>query len=99
MEKVNFGYSLKNIPTPNERTYKIQLIEKIELFIQKLRWKAICFINNSKETTESCASGSVYGLKSNKYPPQLKKELIPFEDDLIGLVKSIKFLKLGNEII
>ena len=69
MEKVNFGYSLNNIPTPNERTYKLRLIEKIELFIKKLRWKAIFFINNSKETTESCASGSVYGLKSNKCPP------------------------------
>ena len=99
MEEVNFGYSLKNIPTPNERTYKIQLIEKIELFIQKLCWKAIFFINNSKETTESCASGSVYGLKSNKCPLQLKKELIQFEDDLIGFVKNIKFRKVGNEII
>ena len=96
MEKVNFGYSLKNISTTNERTYKLQLIEKIELFIKKLRWKAIFFINNSKETTESCASGSVYGLKSNKYPPQLK-ELIPFEDDLIDLVKNIKFRKVRND--
>ena len=49
MEKANFGYSLKNIPTPNQRTYKLQLIEKIELFIKKLGWKAIFFINNSKE--------------------------------------------------
>ena len=82
MEKVNFGYSLKNIPTPNKETYKLQLIEKIELFIKKLRWKAIFFINNSMETTESCASGSVYRLKSNKCPPQLK-ELIPFKDNLV----------------
>ena len=95
MEKVNFGYSLKNIPTPNKETYKLQLIEKIELFIKKLRWKAIFFINNSMETTESYASGSAYGLKSNKCPPQLK-ELIPFEDDLIDLVKNIKFRKVRN---
>ena len=95
MEKVNFGYSLKNIPAPNERTYKLQLIEKIELLIKKLRWKAIFFINNSKETGESRASGSEYGLKSNKCPPQLK-ELIPFEDDLVELVKNIKFRKVRN---
>ena len=93
MEKVNFDYSLKNISTPNESTYKLELIEKIELFIMKLRWKAIFVINNSKETTESCASGSVYGLKSNKCPPQLK-ELIPSEGDLIDLVKKIKFRKI-----
>ena len=87
MEKVNFGYSLKNIPTPNKRTYKLQLIEKIESFIKKLRWKAIFFINKSMKTTESCASGLTYGFKSNKCPPQLKK-LTPFEDDLVDLVKT-----------
>ena len=53
MEKVNFGFSIKNIPTLKERTYKLQLIEKIGLFIKKLRWKAIFLINNSMETTES----------------------------------------------
>ena len=96
MEKVNFSYLVKNIAAPNERTYKLQLIEKIELFIKKLRWKAIFFINNSKETSESRASGSVYGLKSNKCLPQLK-ELIPFEDDLVDLVKNIKFRKVRND--
>ena len=96
MEKVNFGYSLKNIPAPNERTYKLQLIEKIELFIKKLRWKAVFFINSSKETGESRASGSVYDLTSNKCVRQLK-ELIPFEDDLVDLVKNIKFRKVRND--
>ena len=96
MEKVNFSYSLKNIPTPNERTYKLQLIEKTELFIKKLRWKATFFISNSKGTTGSSASGSVHGLKSNKCPPQLK-ELIPFEDGLIDLVKNIKFREVRND--
>ena len=33
MEKLNFGYSLKNITTPNERTYKLKILEKIELLI------------------------------------------------------------------
>ena len=96
MEKVNFGYSLENIPAPYEKTYKLQLIEKIELFIKKLRWKAIFFINSSKETSESRASGSVYSLKSNKCPPQLK-ELIPFKDDLVDLVKNFKFRKVRND--
>ena len=73
------------------------LILYVELFIKKLQRKAIFFINNSKETTESCASGSVYGLKSNKCPPQ-HKELTPFENDLIDLVKIIKFRKLRNDI-
>ena len=34
-------------------------------------------------------------MKSNECPPQLK-ELIPFEDDLVDLVKNIKFRKIRN---
>ena len=34
-------------------------------------------------------------LRSNKCPPQLK-ELIPFKDDLVDLVKNIKFRKIRN---
>ena len=34
-------------------------------------------------------------MRSNKCPPQLK-ELIPFEDDLVDLVKNIKFRKIRN---
>ena len=46
--------------------------------------------------SESRASGLVYGLKSNKCPPQLE-ELIPFVDDLVDLVKDIKFRKVRND--
>ena len=95
MEKVSVRYLLKNFPAPNERTFQLQLIEKIQLFIKKLRSKAFFFINNGKEITESCASHSVYGLKSNKCHPQIK-ELIRFEDDLIDLVKNLKFRKVRN---
>ena len=39
---------------------------------------------------------SVYGLKSDECSPQLK-ELIPFEDGLVDLVKNIKFRKVRND--
>ena len=80
---------------PHATLQKLQLIEKIELFLKKLQWKAIFFKNNDKETNKPCASGLKYDLKSNKYPPQLK-ELIPFEDDLVDLVKNIKFREVRN---
>ena len=92
MEKVNFGYSLKNIPTPNERPYKLQLIEKVELFIKKLRWKAILFINNSKEITELCESDSVYGLKSNKCFPQRR-----LHEDFKKMSSSKKTLSFADK--
>ena len=39
MEKVNIGYSVKNIPTPNGKSYKLKVIQNVEGFIKKIRWK------------------------------------------------------------
>ena len=48
MEKY-FGYSLKNIPSPYEKTHKLKLREKIELFVKNIRWKTIFFINRDRK--------------------------------------------------
>ena len=93
MEKLNLGYSLKNIPTPDKISYKLRLLEKIEIFIKKMRWRAIFFINNKKATEDY--KGFSYGLKSGRSPPQVK-DLIQFEDDLVRIVKELKFRKVKN---
>ena len=84
MEKLSFGYSLKNIPIPSERSYKLKLMEKTEMLIKRMRWKAI--FSECDEQTEKNA----YGLRSFKCPPQVK-ELLNFESDLIDLIKYVKF--------
>ena len=89
MAKFNFVYSLKNIPTSDEKSYKLGLLEKIEIFIKKMRWRAIFFINNNKKATEDQKEGFSYfsyGLKSGRSPPQVK-HLIQFEDDFVRIVK------------
>ena len=48
MEKLKFEYSATNIPIPSERSYKLQLIEKIEMVIKRMTWKAI-FQDTKKE--------------------------------------------------
>ena len=48
-----FNYSVKNIPIPTKNAYKMQLIEKIELFVKRMRWKAI-FSNQDKEVKILC---------------------------------------------
>ena len=100
MEKVNFGYSLKNIPTPDEKSYKLQLVEKIEDLIKKMRWRALFFLgkcnnNDNNREEDNHNMGARYGLKSPKCPPQVK-ELAAFENDLIRLIKVIKFQKVNN---
>ena len=62
-------------------------------FIQKMSWRAISFINSNKKTSEDDKQGFSYGLKSGRSPPQVK-DLIQFDDDLVKLVKDLKFRKV-----
>ena len=87
MEKINLGYSIKNIPIPSERSYFIQLIEKIEAVIKRMRWKLIFYKKNNEPDDQPMLEG--YGLKSECSPSQ-QQELIAFEDDLIQLVQISK---------
>ena len=91
MEKVNLGYSIKNIPIPTRKSYLLQLMEKIEMVIKRMRWKAIQFSNNENNNSKT----EWYGLKSLSSPRPVK-ELTPFENELISLVKNIKFRKVRN---
>ena len=91
MEKINFGYSMKKTEIPQNKTYLLQLIEKIETIIKRMRWKVLC---NGKNKTNGIKT-EWYRFKSSKTPKQLK-ELIPFENDLIALVQNIRFRKTRN---
>ena len=85
MEKQQLRYSSKNIPIPSKRSYKLQLMEKIELVIKRTRWKAFYYDQgNNKCIPEN------YGLKSLNCPPKIK-EIANFGNDLTNLLKSIKF--------
>ena len=91
MEKISFGYSMKNIEIPHNKTYLLQLIEKIEMVIKRMRWKVLCI--GKKETND--IKTEWYGLKSSMTPKQVK-ELIPFENDLIALVQNLRFRNMRN---
>ena len=95
MEKVNFGYTIKNIPIQLERTYLLQLMEKVEIVITRMRWKAIHFNNNDSRDNIKEKNTEWYGLKSPYSPKQVKK-LIPFENDLVESLRNIKFRKIRN---
>ena len=94
MEKVNLGYSTKNIPYPNERSYKAKLLEQIEALVKRMRWKAI--FSSSKNERENQEPPANYGLKTSNCPTQVK-ELIQFENDLFQLAKDVKFRRTRNE--
>ena len=88
---------MHNIPIPNGKNYKLQLIQKVEDFIKKIRWKAIFFMKGGNQIDPTThKTGLTFGINSTKCPPQVK-ELVPFEEDLIKLVKNIRFRKVDNK--
>ena len=93
MERINLGYSVKNIPIGNERGYKLQLLESVETLIKKMRWKAIFYNSPYDQNLDKKES---YGLKTPYCPPQVK-ELVPFENDLLELARNVKFRKTTND--
>ena len=88
LEKVNLGYSTKNIPLADKKKYKLQLIESKEALIRRMRWKAIFFLKREQERNEDDEAIPItYGLPSKKCPKQVK-ELVQFENDRLQLVKK-----------
>ena len=98
MQRVNFEYSLKNIPNSSENTYFRVFISKLESFMNRIRWKALFFDQNKEESeTDSDDSDETqrkenFGFKTDKVPPS-NKDLDYFEDDLMTLMKNITFKK------
>ena len=53
MERINFDYSLKNIPIPSNQSYLKTMIEKVEAFIKRIRWKAYFFELNNNGSSQN----------------------------------------------
>ena len=72
----------------------MQLVEKIEAVIKRMRLKATFFEKDDEDEEQEIPER--YGLISECCPTQLK-ELMTFENELIQLVKEIKFRKIKND--
>ena len=74
---------MKNIPVTTERKYLLKLIEQIEMVIKRMHWKVIyCDMKGNR-------------IKSQNTPPPING-LAASENDLIELVKNIKFRTVQN---
>ena len=92
MEKVNFNYSLKNIPLPTKDTYWKNLIHKLERFIKKIRWKAFFFENKNEFANEITTN---FGFKSVTTPSK-NDQFNQFESDLYDMVQNFEFKKVTS---
>ena len=89
MERIKCDYSLKNIPVPSKNSYQLQLIEKIENVIKRMRWEAHFFLRQNENCNENVPK-ETYGFKSKHHPNQCK-ELEMFEKDVFDIASSLKY--------
>ena len=90
MEPSNLAYSLKNVPIAPKKQYLKGMIDQVENFIKRLRWKAFFFEHPDANEERS--------KKSNLTRPQ-NEHLTPFENDLYDLVCNIEFKTGQNDFL
>ena len=89
MDKFEMQYSSKNIPIPSKEDYKIQLISKKEVLLNRVRWRALAFIGKLQKH-----EGKKYAFRSRNCPPVVN-ELTNFENDMQLIIKNT-FSKRAN---
>ena len=86
LEKVNLGYSLKNIPIPSNQEYLLEFINSSETLVTTFRWESFFFLNPNKKPSPK----ETYNFKSTKTAPKVK-ELCHFENRMFELCRDIQF--------
>ena len=89
-QKINFEYSLKDIPTSSKKEYLIKLYDAISKFINRIRWKI--FHSNKTDDSDTLNLNDENIFKSSKSAPPCD-ELKAFEKELFDIAKNIKFNK------
>ena len=95
MERINFNYSLKNIPRGSRQEYLKALVNRVEDFITWLRWKAYAFDNN-EEAPEN--PRGTYGFRTAASPPVMK-DLTAFESDMHKMITCINFRTVNSDFL
>ena len=100
MEQIQLGYSLKDIPIPEDKAYLEKVISSWEVSDKKMKWK-VHRINNP--TRSGKESKKTFGFPTTEAPPTLKadlpttKALKEFQVGMQGLIRDIKFNSNTNE--
>ena len=81
MEELNLGYAEKNIGLHSKDLIKTTLVSRTEDLISRMRWKLFHIRNPSNKDRKE-----TFGFRTTDSPP-IMNELVPFEKDLINLIK------------
>ena len=64
---------------------------KTENFLKRMRWKVLAFLGKLKSSDKDN-----YGFKTVKCSSSVK-ELVPFENDMMDMMKNLEFKRVDNE--
>ena len=91
MDQVNYNCSIKDIPLPSKKEYRIQLIHSTKKFFDTLCWRVWHYKNpNNNERTET------YGFPSTRKVPR-DEDLKTLESELYDLVENIEYRDAKND--
>ena len=85
MDKVNYGYSMKNIGSPSKMDYLMNFLSSVHDFIGRVRWRTYHIKNPGQHQDRE-----TYGFNTKK-PPPIDKDLELFEKNMIDLCNRIEF--------
>ena len=94
IEKINFGYFLKNISIPSKKQYLKCFIDKLNNFIRRICGKAF-FCKNDNEDSCDINKFNILGFISDRFLPQ-NEALRPFKMDLYELTSSITLKSVAS---
>ena len=84
-KKVDIDFSLKNIPLPSQDHYEKRMIFMTEEIIQKMRCKAVFFLNPELKSK----TFNTFGFRTEKSAPQIK-EMMGYYNMFIGIKTMFK---------
>ena len=96
MDSIDFGYSMKNIPTNSKSSYLYKLIDKVEKVLKRMRWKALFFDRDQANSNPNVNRNAqhqhinTFTLKTRRCPPQIQ-DMKEFEKDIQTMIEIIKF--------
>ena len=96
MEAKNFGYSLRNRPITLKYRYLKCMVEKVESFVGRLRWKAHHFCKENRENDKNHCKN--LGFKTIATPPQ-NETLNAIENDMHDMIRNNEFTNIRNEFL
>ena len=89
MERINLGYSLKNIPVPDQKTYLKMLISSQEQALHRMQRSALHYLYPKTQKS----SKQTFGFPTPLPPPNLE-QLQEFKQGLVKIVENIEFTNI-----